>query len=83
MVFGVILDWGIRGSVWALQSTYNGIHYLYYGHQETNEEKILRELQELKKDNESLKEQLTKATVRRYSKKQSRSARANRRKISA
>ena len=37
---------------------YNEAIYLYYGKQETNEEKILREIKELKDENHELHNQL-------------------------
>lgn len=58
MVIGVLLDWTIRGSLWTIQGIYDGISYLVYGEKEQKEDIIMRELQDMKKNNEEMKEQL-------------------------
>ena len=58
MVLALLIDYSLRSSLWFGQKAYDSIMYLYYGKIETTEEKILRELQELKVENQELKEQL-------------------------
>jgi hypothetical protein len=58
MVLGVLLDWTIRGSLWTMQGMYDGMSYLLYGEQEKKEDVIMRELQEMKKNSDEIKEQL-------------------------
>ena len=58
MVVGLILEIGIRASVWCIYKTYQGIHYLYYGPQETAEDRIIREIKLLKQENTELRHSL-------------------------
>jgi len=58
MVLSLLIDYSLKVSLWLSQKVYDGVIYLGYGKQETNEEKILRELQELKQENQVLKQQL-------------------------
>ena len=55
MVLSLVADYSIRAGFWLIYKGYCGVNYLIYGHQETNEEKILRELQELREENAKLK----------------------------
>ena len=48
----------LETSWWALKKTYDAGYYLIYGTEETNESKILRQLRELKKQNEEGRQQL-------------------------
>ena len=49
---------GVKLTLLGLEKVYSGISYLYYGHQETTEEKILAKLQELEKTNQDLNQKL-------------------------
>lgn len=62
MVLGLIIEIGIRASIWCICKTYNGIHYLYYGPQETTEDKIMRELKLLKQENIELRSLIKEST---------------------
>lgn len=58
MVLGLIIEIGIRASFWCLYKTYRGIHYLYYGPQETSEDRIMREIKLIKQENIELRKNL-------------------------
>ena len=39
----------LETSWWGVKKIYNGVYYLYYGQQESKEDKILKQIEELKK----------------------------------
>ena len=60
MVIGLAMDLTIKAGCWIVSQTYNGLHYLYYGHQQTPEERIALQLQALEEENKVISEKLDK-----------------------
>jgi len=58
MVLGLAAELTLKASFWIIEGTYRGLSYLWYGPTETNEEKIIRELEALHKDNMELRKAL-------------------------
>lgn len=55
MVLMFLADVVLQTSWWGMKKIYDGGYYLYYGVEESKEDKILREIDELKKQNEELR----------------------------
>lgn len=58
MVLITLADMTLKLTFWTIEKTYNGMVYLIYGHQETIEEKILKELEDTKKELMNTKKEL-------------------------
>jgi len=48
----------LENSWWLVKQTYNLGHYAVYGHQETIEEKLLKQIEEMRKQQEDEKKQI-------------------------
>lgn len=59
MVLYFITQYAFENSWWLIKQTYNLGHYMVYGHQETIEEKLLKQLEEMRKKQEELEFLLT------------------------
>lgn len=58
MVLVFLAEVALESSWWAIKQTYNLGHYMMYGQQESKEDKILRQVEELRKELELEREQL-------------------------
>lgn len=58
MVFTLIADIALETTWWALKKTWDLGYYMIYGSQQNKEDKILLQIEYLKKQNEELKEQI-------------------------
>lgn len=60
MVFTFIAEAAVETTWWALKKTYDLGYYMIYGHQETTEEKLLKTIEVLRKENEEERKELDK-----------------------
>jgi hypothetical protein len=58
MVITLAIDYGLRSCYYLTRMVVDGAYYLYYGKQVTKEEKILKELDEIKNDNNMREEKI-------------------------
>ena len=66
MVLLFIADVILETSWWSVKKVYNGARYIIYGYEETMEDRILKELEEIRKQNERDKEELYKLRETMY-----------------
>ena len=53
-MIALLSDLALKATWWALYQTYCGLHYLYYGHQPTIEEKMNLKLDDIETKNNTL-----------------------------
>jgi len=67
MVLLFIADIILETSLWSVKKIYNGVHYAIYGQQETVEDKILKQLEEMREQQRKEREELIKLKESVYS----------------
>ena len=62
MVIGLAAELTVKAGMWIVTQTYNGLCYLYYGHQPTPEERLLNQLKGIEAENKELLVRLDRLT---------------------